>query len=150
MIWKKTNSLSPFAAFGALLKLSATGTVPVFNIFSSRFSCSRAARSASNSSSSMGSVMGMEVMALPISWVSSCCSRSCSLEKEIDLGQFSSSSFLFLLFKMTRKINKRDLLTYIVVSTSSMVIFPCISFIALPAFFMATRVSWLIFADSME
>ena len=24
--------------------------------------------------------MGMEVMALPISWVSSCCSRSCSLE----------------------------------------------------------------------
>ena len=27
----------------------------------------------------MGSVMGMDVMALPISVVSSCCSRSCSL-----------------------------------------------------------------------
>ena len=78
-IWK-SNSLSPFAALGALLKLSATGTVPVFSIFSSRFSCSSAARSASSSSSSMGSVMGMDVMALPISWVSSCCSRSCSLE----------------------------------------------------------------------
>ena len=73
-------SRSPFAAFGILVNESATGTVPVFSIFSSKFSCSSAARSASSSSSSMGSVMGMEVMALPISWVSSCCSRSCSLE----------------------------------------------------------------------
>jgi len=39
---------------------------------------------------------------------------------------------------------------YIVVSTSSMVILPWISFMALPAFFMATSVSWLMFADSME
>ena len=37
-----------------------------------------------------------------------------------------------------------------VTSTSSIVILPWISFIALPAFFMATRVSWLMFADSME
>ena len=73
------NSHSPFTPAGSLPKLSATGSVPVFNIFSSRFSCSRAARSASSSSSSIGSVMGMEVMALPISVVSSCCSRSCSL-----------------------------------------------------------------------
>jgi len=76
---KGLDSRSPLATFGIRLKLSATGTVPVFSIFSSRFSCSSAARSASSSSSSMGSVMGMEVMALPISWVSSCCSRSCSL-----------------------------------------------------------------------
>jgi hypothetical protein len=25
--------------------------------------------------------MGIDVMALPISWVSSCCSRSCSLDR---------------------------------------------------------------------
>lgn len=73
------NSRSPFGPLGNLLSESATGTVPVFSIVSSRFFCSRAARSASSSSSSMGSVIGMEVMALPISWVSSCCSRSCSL-----------------------------------------------------------------------
>ena len=35
-------------------------------------------------------------------------------------------------------------------STSSIVILPCISFIALPAFFIATSVSWLMFADSIE
>lgn len=39
---------------------------------------------------------------------------------------------------------------HIVVSTSSMVILPWICFMAAPAFFMATRVSWLMFADSME
>ena len=73
------NSHSPFGPLGSLFSESATGTVPVFNIVSSRFFCSSAARSASSSSSSMGSVIGMEVMALPISCVSSCCSRSCSL-----------------------------------------------------------------------
>lgn len=74
------NSRSPFGPVGNLLfSEAATGTVPVFSICSSRLACSRAARSASSSSSSMGSVMGIEVIALPISCVSSCCSRSCSL-----------------------------------------------------------------------
>lgn len=41
-------------------------------------------------------------------------------------------------------------LTYIVTSTSSMVIFPWMAFIAVPAFFIAARVSWLMFADSIE
>ena len=39
---------------------------------------------------------------------------------------------------------------YMVTSTSSMVIFPWMAFIAAPAFFMAARVSWLMFADSIE
>lgn len=40
--------------------------------------------------------------------------------------------------------------TDIVTSTSSIVILPWICFIAAPAFFIATRVSWLMFADSIE
>ncbi len=40
--------------------------------------------------------------------------------------------------------------TYMVTSTSSIVIFPWMVFIAAPAFFMAASVSWLMFADSME
>lgn len=51
--------------------------------------------------------------------------------------------------KMTgRKTGRNE--THIVVSTSSIVILPWICFMAAPAFFMATRVSWLMFADSME
>ena len=76
---KLNDSLAPFGPAGKLFSEAATGTVPVFSIFSSKASCSSLSRSAFSSSSSMGSVMGIEVMALPISCVSSCCSRSCSL-----------------------------------------------------------------------
>lgn len=46
---------------------SATGTVPVLNIFSSSASCSNLSKSACSSSSSIGSVIGIDVIALPIS-----------------------------------------------------------------------------------
>lgn len=62
-------------------KESTTGTVPVLSIFSSKASCSSLSKSACSSSSSIGSVIGIEVIALPISCVSSCCSRSCSLRQ---------------------------------------------------------------------
>ena len=105
----------PSAAAGILVNESDTGTVPVFNIFSSSFSCSSAARSASSSSSSTGSVMGIEVMALPISWVSSCCSRSCSLE---------GVHFSEMVVIVEEWFREKTLKTYMVTSTSSMVILP--------------------------
>ena len=46
--------------------------------------------------------------------------------------------------------NTRNEGTNIIASTLSMLRLPWMSFIALPAFFMALRVSWLMFADSME
>lgn len=72
------------------------------------------------------------------------------------LGQFVLFAELFpeervavsVLRLLKRVGNGRE--THIVVSTSSMVILPWICFMAAPAFFMATRVSWLMLADSME
>ena len=79
---KRRDILAPVGPAGKRFdNESAMGTVPVLNIFSSKASCSNLSKSACSSSSSIGSVIGIEVIALPISCVSSCCSRSCSLRK---------------------------------------------------------------------
>lgn len=142
---KRKDLHAPFGPLGKLFSESATGTVPVLSIFSSRASCSSLSRSACSSSSSTGSVRGIDVMALPISCVSSCCSRSCSLKTRCQLC---------LAFDATQRKKRSDgseyrsggivmrvRRAYIVTSTSSIVIFPCICFIAAPAFFIATSVS---------
>ena len=68
------NSPSPTGPLGS------TGTVPVFNIFSSRSSCSIFASSSSSSPSSIGSpVCGPLAIALPISSASAFCSVRSSL-----------------------------------------------------------------------
>lgn len=80
---EERNALAPVGPAGNRFdNESATGTLPVLNIFSSSASCSNLSKSACSSSSSIGSVIGIDVIALPISCVSSCCSRSCSLRKK--------------------------------------------------------------------
>lgn len=135
-VWKVVeDSRSPLDTDGSLWISSDTGTVPVLSILSSSCSCSSSASSLSKSISSTGSPIGALIIACAISSPKACCSRSLSLQ----LSQY-----------VCRNGAPKDMITYIVSSTLSILSLPCICCIASPALSIAARVSRLIFAASIE